>query len=527
MSNASDAPWGGRFSSAMDGAMLAYTQSLAVDARMVAEDIAGSQAHALMLGAVGLLTRDELRVVLSWLEQARIAWEEDTFELRTELEDVHMNVERYLIDGAGPDYGGKLHTARSRNDQVLCDCRLYLRRRLLELEAALHGLARTMLELAGEHLATVMPGYTHSQHAQPISFGYWASAHVSVWCRDLRRLAAAFEVVNQNPLGACALAGTDLPIDRALTAELLGFDSVQEHALDVTSSRDFLAEALAAVALGMVHLSRLAEELVLWSTHEYRLIELDDSFTSGSSIMPQKKNPDCAELTRGKAARVIGSLTALLTTLKSLPMGYSRDLQEDKPPIFDACDQYLGAIVTLTGAVATMRLDRARMRELVEANFAVATQLANWLVAEHGLPFRRAHELTGRLVGALVAEGANLTAHGRVVALLTAEGIAAEAETLADVLDPLAGLARQASFGGPAPAVMQGTMERLDAALAKLEADLRERAEAEEAALLRLRDAVAAALADDPPADEPEPELEPAIDLPPPEHFERPAPEEA
>ncbi|HAZ62012.1 MAG TPA: argininosuccinate lyase, partial [Armatimonadetes bacterium] len=273
----------------MAAAMAAYTESLSVDARMVAEDIWGSQAHALMLAECGLLDPDELRDILTWLERARADFESGAFELRPELEDVHMNVERYVTEGAGAGAGGRLHTARSRNDQVLTDCRLYVRRRLLEVRAATLAIVEAMLARAATETETVMPGYTHSQHAQPITFGFWASAHASAWLRDLRRLAAAYDAVNRNPLGACALAGTDLPIDRGLTTDLLGFAGLAEHALDATSSRDFLLETTSALTLLMLGLSRLSEELVWWSSHEFRLIELDDAYTSGSSIMPQKK----------------------------------------------------------------------------------------------------------------------------------------------------------------------------------------------------------------------------------------------
>ncbi|MBI2300804.1 MAG: argininosuccinate lyase [Armatimonadetes bacterium] len=489
----SQPPWSGRFEQAMADAMTAYTQSLAIDARMVAEDIWGSQAHALMLGEVGLLSPEELRVILTWLERARDDHEAGRLVLRPELEDVHMNVERYLIDGAGAEFGGKLHTARSRNDQGLTDCRLYVRARLLDTEAALQALCRAMLDLAAAHVETVMPGYTHTQHAQPITFGYWAAAHVSVWLRDLRRIGNAYDIVNLSPLGACALAGTDLPIDRALTAKLLGFDGVLEHALDATSSRDFLAETLSALAILMLHMSRLGEELVYWSSHEFRMIELSDAYTSGSSIMPQKKNPDCAELTRGKAARVVGDLMALLTCLKSLSMGYSRDLQEDKPPVWDALDQTLGALATLHGAVSTLTVKPERMRELVDANFATATQLANWLVVARDVPFRRAHEIVGKLVRALTDEGKRLTDTARVAELLGEQDVSAGDE-LADVLNPLLGVARQASQGGPAPEETRRMIAGFGGALAEAEADTLARAERVAAARAETAQRVAAAM---------------------------------
>jgi len=478
----------------MAAAMAAYTESLSVDARMVAEDIWGSQAHALMLARQGIISSDDLRAILTWLERARADHEARVFVLKPELEDVHMNVERYVTDGAGAEYGGRLHTARSRNDQVLTDCRLYVRARLMEAEQALIGLARAMLTRAADHVDTVMPGYTHSQHAQPVTFGFWASAHVSAWLRDLRRLRAAYEIVNLSPLGACAVAGTDLPIDRELTAALMGFAAVQDHALDVTSSRDFLIESLAALTMVMAGLSRLSEELVWWSSHEFRMVELDDAYTSGSSIMPQKKNPDCAELTRGKAGRVIGDLMALLTVTKSVSFGYSRDLQEDKPPVWDAFDQTLGALATLTGAVSTLRVRADRMRALVDGNFAVATQLANWLVAAHGVPFRRAHEIVGSLVGTLSRAERTFADTETVLAALAEAGIATDAPTVADVLDPLAGVRRQTSQGGPSPAEVTRMVAALSAGLDAAEQDLLSRAAAVDAARDRLRREVAAVL---------------------------------
>ncbi len=469
--------WSGRFATAMAEAMTAYTSSLAVDRRMVAEDIWGSEAHALMLARAWIITDDDLRHILTWLEKAREDHEAGTFEMKPELEDVHMNVETYIIDGAGPEYGGRLHTARSRNDQVLCDCKLYVRRRLLEAEGALHQLSRALLDLAGEHVDTLMPGYTHSQHAQPITLAYWATAHVCAQLRDARRLRHAYELVNESPLGACALAGTDLPIDRQYTCELLGFDRVHEHALDVTSSRDFLAETLSALAILMVGLSRLSEELVWWSTYEFRFIELSDAFSTGSSIMPQKKNPDPAELTRGKASRVVGDLMQLLTCLKSVSFGYSRDLQEDKPPVWDALDQATGALATLAGAVATMKVNKDRMRELVDANFATATQLANWLVCDHKIPFRRAHEIVGQLVGTLSRSGRTFADLDAVRQQLHAEGILTAPVILAEVLDPVEGLSRQNSLGGPAPTEMRRIIAGCHEGLSGAEADLALRAE--------------------------------------------------
>ncbi|MCC7495520.1 MAG: argininosuccinate lyase [Fimbriimonadaceae bacterium] len=487
-------PWAGRFAGNMAASMAAYTESLAVDARMIAEDIWGSQVHALMLHRCGHLDDAALATILHWLERARADHERGSFVMRAELEDVHMNVETYLIQGAGAEFGGRLHAARSRNDQVLTDCRLYVRARLLSVEDALLELATTTLALAAQHTRTVMPGYTHSQHAQPITAGYWLSAHVAGWLRDLRRLQAAYRNLNTSPLGACALAGTDLRTDREYSARLLGFDAVLEHALDATSARDFLAEALSALTLLMVALSRLGEELVWFSSHEFGLLELADAFTSGSSIMPQKKNPDCAELTRGKAGRVIGDLVQLLTVLKSVSLGYSRDLQEDKPPVWDALDQVHGALRVLTGALGSITLRPERMRAMVDANFATATQLANWLVAARDVPFRQAHEIVGRLVGEFTRQGCTLTATAEVVAQLAGAGIAASAAEVAAVLDPLQGVERQASQGGPAPGETARLIAGYQTALAAARADWRQRVTAVSAARDETARLVAAAL---------------------------------
>jgi len=475
LADAAGSPWGGRFAASMAAAMNAYTESLTVDRRLIAADLWGNVAHALMLHHVGLLTDEDAAKILTGLDLAHEAHEAGEFQLKPELEDVHMNVERYVTEHAGAEYGGKLHTARSRNDQVLTDCRLYVREMLLTVESALLDLAAAMLDHARAHVETVMPGYTHSQHAQPITFGFWASAHVGAWLRDLRRLRAAYDNVNLCPLGACALAGTDLPIDRRMTAELMGFDGVLEHALDATSSRDFLAETLAALTMVMIGLSRLSEELVWWSSYEFRLVELSDEYTSGSSIMPQKKNPDCAELTRGKAARVVGDLMALLTCLKSVSFGYSRDLQEDKPPVWDAFDQVMGALGTLCGAVTTMTVKADRMSELVAANFANATQLANWLVKQHQVPFRRAHEIVGSLVGKLAPDGRTLADSPAVARHLAEHGVTATAEQIAAVVDPLAGVTRQASLGGPSPAETRRMVLQFDRQVAAARQDVAER----------------------------------------------------
>ena len=318
--------------------MLDFTHSTETDSRLIPYDIWGSQVHALMLSHQNIINPTDLSPILIWLEKALSDFHEGKFVLDPTKEDVHMNVESYVIEGAGAEFGGKLHTARSRNDQVLTDTRLYSREQILIICSNLVVLCKAFLNIANKHTTTVMPGYTHTQHAQPISLGFWATAYISMFLRDFKRLFSAFETTNTNPLGAGALSGTNLPIDRSFTTELLGFQSTHQHALDVISSRDFIAETLSALAILMTNLSRFSEEIVYWTTYEFGLIQLDDSFASGSSIMPQKKNADVAELTRGRFSQVLGALVDLLSNLKSLPLGYNRDLQEDKPPLWRSFD---------------------------------------------------------------------------------------------------------------------------------------------------------------------------------------------
>jgi len=430
---------------------LAYAESTGADSHMIAEDILGSQAHALMLARQGIISEADLREILRHLAAAREAFVTEGRPLARELEDVHMNVERFVTEGAGPEMGGRLHTARSRNDQVALDCKLHLRSRLLHVRAQLARLQTALLDRATGEELTVMPGYTHTQHAQPISAAFWLTAHVSAFCRDQERLAAAFGRTNTLPLGACALAGTSFPTDRALVARLLAFDGVHEHALDAVGSRDFVAEALSALAICMTNVSRLAEECVLFSTREFGLIELPDAFTSGSSIMPQKKNPCLAELARARAGLVTGRLVQLLTLLKGLLSGYNRDLQDDKPPLWEALDVTELTLTALAAAVAGITLQRDRMAALADANFATATELANWLVRDRGLPFRQAHHLVGGVVvRTLLAEGLTLSARGRVAELLAAHDVPATEEELA-FLEPAACLQLQQSLGSTGP----------------------------------------------------------------------------
>jgi argininosuccinate lyase len=452
---------GARGQTTAEDAVLNYTESTKADARMTLHDIWGSQAHALMLAREGILTDDDARRILTHLEEARVDAEAGRLTLDPRLEDVHMNVESRLIRAAGREFGGKLHTARSRNDQVLADARLVVREEILRTEELTARLVRAFLNVADDHAETVLPGYTHTQHAQPITLGFWATAHASLLAEDLRRLENAYATVNRNPLGACALAGTTFPNDRHLTARLLGFDAVEEHALAAVSGRDFILETLFALAMLMTNLSRFAEEVVYWTTYEFRLMTLDDAYALGSSIMPQKKNPDIAEAARGRTGKVHGRLVEALTMLKGLPLGYHRDLQEDKPLLWESFDTVNATVALLADLLATSRFHPERMLELTYGNFCTATELANWLVSERGVPFRDSHEIVGSLVAALASEGKSLRDADACARFLETRGHSLSVEIIEEILDPVKAVWRNRSLGGTSP----GEVRRMSRAL--------------------------------------------------------------
>ncbi len=389
-------PWGGRFTEATDALVEEYTASIPYDWRLYPYDIAGSIAHAAMLGRTGIITDREARRIINGLRDVLKEIAEGRLEFRMELEDIHMNIEHRLIRKIGP-VGGKLHTARSRNDQVALDVRMYLRDEVLRIRHGLRELQRTIVALADREQATVMPGYTHLQRAQPVLLGHHLLAYFEMFERDRERLADAYKRMNILPLGAGALAGTVLPIDRKYVARMLGFSGVAENSMDAVSDRDFAIEFLSACGQIMVHVSRLAEELVLWSSMEFGFITIADAFTTGSSIMPQKKNPDVAELARGKAGRVFGSLVAVLTIMKGLPLSYNRDMQEDKEPLFDAADTVGQTLGVMNAMLRSVTVHRDRMRHAAEDGFITATDLADYLVRKK-MPFRQAHEVVGRAV---------------------------------------------------------------------------------------------------------------------------------
>jgi argininosuccinate lyase len=399
-------PWGGRFTGATDRLVEEFTASISYDRRLYQYDIAGSMAHAAMLAKTGIITKKEAEKISRGLEAILQEIASGKFPFSTGLEDIHMNIEARLMERIGPD-GGKLHTARSRNDQVALDLRMYLRDAIDDIHALLGGLQAALIRLADEHRDAIMPGYTHLQRAQPVLLGHHLLAYHDMFERDRGRLEDCFRRVNVMPLGSGALAGTVLPIDRRFVAEKLGFAAVGENSMDAVSDRDFAIEFAAACALIMMHLSRLSEELILWSSSEFGFIAISDAFTTGSSIMPQKKNPDVAELARGKTGRVYGDLIALLTVMKGLPLAYNRDMQEDKESIFDAADTVGGTLTVFTEMLKNVSVDAGAMRRAAEGGFITATDLADYLV-EKGVPFRRAHEIAGRAVLLAAGRGCGL-----------------------------------------------------------------------------------------------------------------------
>ena len=389
--------WGGRFGQGPSQVMERINVSVTFDRRLADQDIAQSRAHVRMLADQGIVNRSDAEAILGGLDQVSEEIATGRFAFKAEHEDIHMNVEARLRELIGPP-AGRLHTARSRNDQVATGFRLWVRDALDRLDEGLQALQAALLVQAERHAATIMPGFTHLQSAQPVTFGHHLMAYVEMLARDRSRVADARRRLNECPLGAAALAGTAFPIDRRATASALGFDRPMGNSLDAVSDRDFALEYLAAAAICAVHLSRLGEEIVLWTSDQFRFVRLSDAFTTGSSIMPQKRNPDAAELVRAKSGRVIGHLIGLLTVIKGLPMTYSKDMQEDKEPVFDADDTLSVAVAAMTGMVADMQANPDAMRAAAAAGFPTATDLADWLVGTLGMPFRDAHRVTGRLV---------------------------------------------------------------------------------------------------------------------------------
>lgn len=451
----------GRFSEATDAFVEAFTASVTFDQRLYTQDIAGSVAHAQMLASIGVLNASEATAIVEGLQQIKAEIEAGQFHWQVPLEDVHMNIESRLIELIG-DTGKKLHTGRSRNDQVATDIRLYLREAIDELVALQTNLLKAIVELAAQHTNTIMPGFTHLQAAQPITFGHHLMAWFEMLHRDRARLLDCRSRVNQLPLGAAALAGTPYQPDREFVARALGFDGICENSLDAVSDRDFAIEFCAATALTLTHMSRWCEELVLWSSQQFNFVELPDRFCTGSSIMPQKKNPDVPELIRGKTGRVNGHLISLLTLMKSQPLAYNKDNQEDKEPLFDAVDTLHGCLTALVGLVPNIKANVASMREATLQGYTTATDLADYLVRKQ-VPFRDAHELVGLAVQRAVAKGEPLEALS--LDELNGPGQNVISEDVYQVLSLEGSVAARNHMGGTAPAQVEAAVSRARARL--------------------------------------------------------------
>ncbi|MHA1189133.1 MAG: argininosuccinate lyase [Alphaproteobacteria bacterium] len=453
--------WGGRFSSSPDTVMEEINASITFDKALAHYDITGSIAHARMLADNGIIAADDAEKILAGLDTIRSEVSEGTLIWSRALEDIHMNIEARLTELIGP-VAGRLHTARSRNDQVATDFKLWVRDALDDIASRIAALQLALAQKADAHFDAIMPGFTHLQSAQPVTFGHHLLAYVEMLARDAGRIADARKRLNESPLGAAALAGTAFPIDRQATAQALGFDRPAANSLDAVSDRDFALEALAAASICAMHLSRLAEEIVIWSSAQFAFISLSDKFTTGSSIMPQKRNPDAAELVRAKTGRIYGALMALLTVMKGLPLAYSKDMQEDKEQTFDALPNLSLALSAMTGMIADLEPDRDAMKVAAGAAYSTATDLADWLVRQAGLPFRQAHHVTGRAVA--LAEKTGVALHQ--IALADLQAIhPAITEAIFDVLTVEASVASRTSEGGTAPQNVRAQARRWIAAL--------------------------------------------------------------
>lgn len=459
----SNAMWGGRFAAGPAAIMEAINASIGFDRKLFAEDIAGSIAHATMLADADIISGDDRDKIVAGLKTIREEIESGKFAFSTRLEDIHMNVEARLAELIGPA-AGRLHTARSRNDQVAVDFRLWVKNELLRIRAALTALLAALLDRAEEHAATVMPGFTHLQVAQPVTFGHHLMAYVEMFARDRSRVDDAVSRMDECPLGAAALAGTPFPIDRFATAKALGFREPTRNSIDSVSDRDFALEFLAVAAICATHLSRFAEEIVVWTTPQFGFFRLSDAFSTGSSIMPQKKNPDAAELVRAKTGRVNGHLLGLLTVMKGLPLAYSKDMQEDKEAVFDAAETLDLMLAAMTGMVKDVAVDKAAMKKAAASGYSTATDLADWLVRELKIPFREAHHVTGRAVK--LAEERGLPLHKLPLADLKSihQGID---DRVFSVLTVENSVKSRKSYGGAAPSGVRRQIKAWRKRLAK------------------------------------------------------------
>lgn len=435
--------WGGRFQKSAEAWVDEFGASIGFDQQLVMEDLEGSIAHVTMLKEQGILPAEDVEKIVDGLNQLKEKAAEGKLQFSVAQEDIHLNLEKMLIDLIGP-VGGKLHTGRSRNDQVATDMHLFLKKQVEEVVKLIEQFQKTILEKAEDNVETIAPGYTHLQRAQPISFAHHLMAYFWMLERDKERFLDSMKRIDISPLGAGAMAGTTFPINRERSAELLGFSKVYANSMDAVSDRDFIVEFLSNSSLLMAHLSRFAEEIILWSTDEFKFIELDDAFSTGSSIMPQKKNPDMAELIRGKTGRVYGNLIGLLTVLKGTPLTYNKDMQEDKEGMFDTLQTIIGSLKIFEGMVRTMTINKGRLNEAVHSDFSNATELADYL-ASKGMPFRQAHEVTGKLVFTCIQRGIYLMD-------LSIEDMKQESdlieEDIYEVLKPEAAVSRRNSLGG-------------------------------------------------------------------------------
>ncbi|MBT3557757.1 MAG: argininosuccinate lyase [Rhodospirillales bacterium] len=439
--------WGGRFNVGPDAVMEAINASIGFDQRLYAQDIQGSKAHAAMLTACHIISAEDEAQIQQGLDTILAEIETGDFAFSTALEDIHMNVESRLAELIG-DAAGRLHTARSRNDQVATDLKLWVRDSIDGLDSEFRRLQAAMIDMAEQHAATIMPGFTHMQAAQPVTFGHHLLAYVEMLGRDRGRLADCRARANQSPLGAAALAGTSFAIDRNMTATAMGFDGPATNSMDAVSDRDFVLELLSASAIAGIHLSRLAEEIVIWASAQFGFIRLSDGFSTGSSIMPQKRNPDAAELVRGKVGRIVGSLNTMLVVMKALPMTYGKDMQEDKEPVFDAVDTLGLCLAAMRGMIEGMEANEEKMQDAVSSGFITATDLADWLVRTLDLPFRNAHHVTGELVK--LAEGRGLGLED--LSLKDMQSVEeAITEDVFSVLGVENSVASRTSFGGTSP----------------------------------------------------------------------------
>ena len=448
--------WGGRFAAGPDAIMEAINASIGYDQRLAPQDIKGSRAHAAMLARQGILTDKDAEVIREGLITVLSEIETGSFNFSTALEDIHMNVEARLKEIVG-EPAGRLHTARSRNDQVATDFRLWVRDQCDAVMEGLLALQNALLDQAEAGADWVMPGFTHLQTAQPVTWGHHMMAYVEMFGRDRSRFAGARARMNESPLGAAALAGTSFPIDREATAAALGFDRPMANSLDAVSDRDFALEFLSSATICAMHLSRMAEELVIWSSAQFRFVSLSDRFSTGSSIMPQKKNPDAAELIRAKIGRILGANVALLTVMKGLPLAYSKDMQEDKEQVFDAADNLMLALAAMTGMVGDMTANRESLEAAASSGFSTATDLADWLVRELNMPFREAHHVTGTLVGMAEAKECDLPD----LSLEEMQSVHAEiTDAVYGVLGVHNSVASRTSYGGTAPVQVLAQIER-------------------------------------------------------------------